>query len=83
MLSHWAAAIFRACNSGVPELTSVESWWKKVSVSSSFAALCGLLRDPRMCDDPFLERHISTSFSLIARSNLRLTAVASRRATRL
>ena len=41
MLSHCAVAIFSACNSGVPELTRVASWWKKVSVSSSFAPLCG------------------------------------------
>ena len=41
MLSHCAAAIFRACKSGVPELTRVASWWKNDSVSSSFAPLCG------------------------------------------
>ncbi len=40
-LSHCVVAIFRAWSSGVPELTRVASWWKNVSVSSSFAPRCG------------------------------------------
>ena len=34
---------------GIPELTSVESWWKNVRVSSSVAFLCGFL-DTRACE---------------------------------
>ena len=56
MLSHWVDAILSACSSGVPELTRVESWWKKARVSSSLADLCGRLATRACVNHPFLER---------------------------
>ena len=49
VLSHCPVAIFNDWSRGIPELTSVESWWKNVRVSSTVAFLCGFF-DTRACE---------------------------------
>ena len=66
-LSHWPAAIFSACKSGVPEFTSVESWWKNASVSSSLADLCG-----RFATRACATTHSSNGKRHLPRSSLRV-----------